>query len=270
MMVLRVFGLSAFRVEKRSLSMYRKLLPCLLFAFIAGSAAVLSAGANEPVAGGDDPFAENTSLVSVTAKEAVAVRSKLDIKEDIKEEIKRTLDEPTQMEFTDTSLSDVIAYLVAFHKAKHPRFEIQLDTRALNDLGVTADTTVTKNLKGISLRSALRLMLRDLGLTYVIRDEVLLITTPEEAELVVYRKVYDVSDLISPADREKGTAFESLVDMIAKTAKVNDPQSRGPGCWISSIKSSEMAVIAICQTEEIQEDVAQLLKELRHASHPEQ
>jgi hypothetical protein len=83
----------------------------------------------------------------------------------------------------------------------------------------------------------------------------------------VYRKVYDVSDLISPADREKGTAFESLVDMIAKTAKVNDPQSRGPGCWISSIKSSEMAVIAICQTEEIQEDVANLLDDLRAARH---
>ena len=39
-----------------------------------------------------------------------------------------------------------------------------------------------KNLKGASLKSALRLMLGELGLTYVIQDEVLLITTKEAAE----------------------------------------------------------------------------------------
>ena len=37
-------------------------------------------------------------------------------------------------------------------------------------------------MKGITLRSALRLMLHELSLTYIIQDEVLLITTPEEAE----------------------------------------------------------------------------------------
>ena len=49
-------------------------------------------------------------------------------------------------------------------------------------MGIGTDTPVTKNLKGITLRSALRLMLRELSLTYIIKDEVLLITTPEEAE----------------------------------------------------------------------------------------
>jgi hypothetical protein len=41
-------------------------------------------------------------------------------------------------------------------------------------------------------------MLNDLELTYVVRDEVLLITTPEEAESQLITKVYPVGDLVVP------------------------------------------------------------------------
>ncbi len=41
---------------------------------------------------------------------------------------------------------------------KH-HIEIQLHNKALGDVGIGSDTPVTKNLKGITLRSALRLML---------------------------------------------------------------------------------------------------------------
>ena len=53
-------------------------------------------------------------------------------------------------------------------------------------------------LKGITLRSALRLMLDDLGLTYLIQDEVMQITTPEKAEARLLTKVYPVGDLVIP------------------------------------------------------------------------
>ena len=53
---------------------------------------------------------------------------------------------------------------------------------ALEEIGVGTDEPVTVNLHNISLRSALRLMLKNLQLTYIIQDEVLMITTPEEAE----------------------------------------------------------------------------------------
>jgi len=87
------------------------------------------------------------------------------------------LKSPTQLEFIETPLQDVIDYLKDFHD-----IEIQIDKKALDDVGIGSDTPITKNLKGISLRSALRLTLRELDLTYVIQDEVLLITTPEQAE----------------------------------------------------------------------------------------
>ncbi len=82
------------------------------------------------------------------------------------------LKEPTQLEFTDQPLSDVIDYLKDYHSQMlgHP-IEIQLDTKALNDAGIAPDTPVTKNLKGITLRSALRLLLKELQLTYIIRTK---------------------------------------------------------------------------------------------------
>ena len=75
---------------------------------------------------------------------------------------------------------------------------IELDVKKLEEAGVNIDTPVTKNLSGITLRSALRLLLNDLELTYVVRDEVLLITTPEEAESQLITKVYPVGDLVVP------------------------------------------------------------------------
>lgn len=103
------------------------------------------------------------------------------------------LDAPTTLEFIETPLQDVIEYLKDLHD-----IEIQIDTKALDDVGIGSDTPITRNLKGVSLRSALRLMLRELDLTYMIENEVLLITTPEEAETRLSTKVYPVADLVLP------------------------------------------------------------------------
>ena len=56
---------------------------------------------------------------------------------------------------------------------------IWIDKKALDDVGIGTDTPVTINLAGITLRSGLKIMLKELELTYVISDEVLKITTPK-------------------------------------------------------------------------------------------
>ena len=103
------------------------------------------------------------------------------------------LDDKTELEFVDQPLSDVMEYL----KERHG-IEIQLDTRALTDAGLGSDTPVTRNIKGISLRSALRLMLGEMDLTYVIRNEVLMITSKTEAENMLTNRVYPVADIVIP------------------------------------------------------------------------
>ena len=50
---------------------------------------------------------------------------------------------------------------------------MKLKVRKIEDAGITTDTPITKSLKGITLKSALRLILKELEMTYVIRDEVL-------------------------------------------------------------------------------------------------
>ena len=109
-----------------------------------------------------------------------------------------TLDEDTTLEFIETPLSDVVDYLSELHD-----INILLDTKALEEVGLGSDTPITRNLKGISLRSALRLMLRDLELTYVVADEVLQITTPEQASELTQLSVYNVGPMLEenePAD----------------------------------------------------------------------
>lgn len=65
-------------------------------------------------------------------------------------------------------------------------------------VGVDPDVPITLDLPPISLRSALRLVLEPIGLTYIIRNEVLEITSTDSAESDPINKVYPVGDLVVP------------------------------------------------------------------------
>ena len=107
--------------------------------------------------------------------------------------IRQALDEITELEFNETELGDVLAYLKDRHE-----IEIQLDEKSLDEIGSGSNTPVTMQIRGITLRSALRLLLRRLDLTYTIRDEVLYITTPEAAAAIMVPHEYRVGDIVLP------------------------------------------------------------------------
>ena len=116
------------------------------------------------------------------------------------ERIQAALREPLKipMEFIEQSLNDVIAELQDVYE-----IPIQFDTSALNDVAISTDTEVTINISNVTLRSALNLMLKqpDLqDLTYVIDEEVLLITTKDVADETLKVKVYPVADLVLPIE----------------------------------------------------------------------
>jgi len=120
------------------------------------------------------------------------------------ERIRSALQEDTDLEFLETPLADVLSLVKDLH-----RIPVQMDSRALEEAGLGSDTPVTRVIKGIPLRSALNLILDDLGLTWVIRDDVLMITTQADAARMIEVRTYDVSDLTS-----QGVAPETLVDAI--------------------------------------------------------
>jgi hypothetical protein len=127
------------------------------------------------------------------------------------------LDSPTTLEFIETPLQDVIEFLKDVHN-----IEIQIDTRALDDVGIGNDTPITRNLRGITLRSAMKLMLKELDLAFVVADEVLLITTPEFTDSYLRTRVYRVDSLID----ESSTADDLVETLIAACEADLTKQSR--------------------------------------------
>ena len=103
------------------------------------------------------------------------------------------MDSSTSVNFAETPLEEALRELEQEHN-----IDIFLDRIALDTAQIDPQTPVTIELKEISLRSALKLILKESDLTYVIRDEVLQVTTVEEAEANPVTKVYPVGDLVVP------------------------------------------------------------------------
>ncbi len=103
------------------------------------------------------------------------------------------LEANVDLDYPETPLKEVIEDL-------KERFGIPivLATKKLEEAAINLETPVTVNFKQISLRAGLRNMLGELGLTYLIKDEVMQITTPEDAGSQLITKVYRVGDLVVP------------------------------------------------------------------------
>jgi hypothetical protein len=107
------------------------------------------------------------------------------------EALKKTLLESCSIDFENTPLDVAINSLMARYK-----IEIKIDRKALESVGLELDEPITKKVSNVSLRSALKIMLGDLELTYMIKGNVLLITTQEVYLDSLDLKDYPVSDLV--------------------------------------------------------------------------
>lgn len=123
------------------------------------------------------------------------------------EKIYDILEKPIEpIEFTETPLRDVIAQL-----QDSQGVPILPDTRALEDLGVDLDTPITgKSVPGASLRSALKRLLEPVDLTFLVQDDVMLITTKDKAAETLILKVYPVGDLVIPVSPISGAGAAGL------------------------------------------------------------
>ncbi|NBW87576.1 MAG: hypothetical protein EBR23_12345, partial [Planctomycetia bacterium] len=92
------------------------------------------------------------------------------------ERIYKAFDEKIgKFEFAETPLLDVIQVIRDEH-----RIPVIIDNKALEAANLTPDIPITANLTDMSLRSALKNILGQVDLTYVVKDEVLRITTREQ------------------------------------------------------------------------------------------
>lgn len=177
-----------------------------------------------------------------------------------KEKVRAALKLPAEFDYKATPLKDVADEL-----QRRYGIEVQLDHRAMEDAGIAVDTPITRSVHGITLKSALRLMLRELDLTHLIEDDALLITTTEEAENHLETKVYPVADLLLlPGDSAEDGGqvdFDSLIDLTTTTVKPTTWDSVGGPGSISQFDNGLSLVVS--QTEEVHEEIEDLFKRMR-------
>lgn len=116
--------------------------------------------------------------------------------------IEAKLNEPIELNFEqEQPLGEVLNYL-----ASYTGLNIAPDQKALGEEGLTLNTPVILKAKDVKLKTALKLMLQPLGLTYKVEDNVLLITNPQASRLQTFPKAYPVADLvISPHKQKKNS-----------------------------------------------------------------
>ncbi len=107
--------------------------------------------------------------------------------------INKKLDEEISFNLNQNKLEDIVEQI-----RTEKRIEVQIDKKALEEAAFDTATPIDKVINNTKLRAALRLVLNDLGLSYVIENDVLLITTKTAQENKQVVKVYPVADLVVP------------------------------------------------------------------------
>lgn len=160
--------------------------------------------------------------------------------------IRATLDDATAFSFVELPLQEAARFIGEQHD-----IPVILNRRALEEIGIDTDAPITLSLQNVSLRSALRLMLRDLELTYMIQDQVLQITTPEHAEGHLEVRIYKLSKILAGQS-------DQVVKAMQTTVRTDMWDIAGGPCAAALVDH----VIVVSGTETLHESVADFLREL--------
>ena len=145
---------------------------------------------------------------------------------------------PVLLEFNGEPLSAVIDYL-----SKLAEVNVYLDPQGLQQEAVTTDMPVSITLsQEVTLKSALKLILEPLHLSYVIEDEVLKITSEQMRSGDTYIETYNVADLVIPIPNFTPSNNQGLAGAY------NDAMRRvsfnGGGGFGGGLMGSPLAVMA--------------------------
>ncbi len=158
--------------------------------------------------------------------------------------------------FSETPLVDALEYLST--GADYP---IQLDIKALDELGIDSDHPVSITLRGVTLRSALRHLLRtiDPTLTFHFANEVLMVTTADTACENLGTMIYPVADLVSGGGHSFN--YDALIELFATTIQPDSWDEVGGPASAAAFSPSRALIVS--QTDEAHYEIKSLLAQLR-------
>jgi type II secretory pathway component GspD/PulD (secretin) len=133
------------------------------------------------------------------------------------QEIDRRLNSQVSLNFDNVPLGTVLDNLRTMQE-----INVVPDTRALQDAGISLQEPLTFHVDNMTLRSALKLLLKPLSLTYVIEDEALQITTPNNARGKLVLVPYQVTELVIPISEGVG---QSINPVNLNNSAINQAQS---------------------------------------------
>jgi type II secretory pathway component GspD/PulD (secretin) len=124
-------------------------------------------------------------------------------------DIEQQMSRSVSVAFKDLPLGQALEDLSTLHTEK--RINIFPDEPAMRDAGVTLDRPVTIRVDNISLKSTLNLLLSQVGLTWTIKDDALVITTKEKAKGDMQLRYYQVTELVVPLDAPTPNTTGTLI-----------------------------------------------------------
>jgi RNA polymerase sigma factor (sigma-70 family) len=142
------------------------------------------------------------------------------------QKILEALEKPADFQFVGQTMEDVTKYI-----EEQYGLTIRPDVTKLADAGVGLDTEIQLVIRDVSLEAALELMLENVGgveLEYVIENEVLKITTAEEAESKRDTRVYDTRNLGSTPPDTLARLIRRSIHADTWMPEVEEPQTGGP------------------------------------------
>jgi hypothetical protein len=139
--------------------------------------------------------------------------------------ILKALDTPIQVDFDKHPFEDVLDYL-----RKATGLTITVDQRAMAEVGASYKSEITLKLRATT-RTILKRMLGDLGMAYVIKDEIIQITSAERAKEMTTARTYYIGDLAAAVDIRLGVIgskllmIQSVNQLISTITQTVEPRS---------------------------------------------
>jgi len=172
----------------------------------------------------------------------------------VEQATQKELDTETKADFRNAPLVEVMVFIQKQHGVN-----ISLDGQALKQIGLTAKEPVNVSLNGIKLKSALDIILKPLGLDYVIDGEVLKVTTIEEANRTLNVKLYPVADLCNSPEE-----FQALENVIRNTCLPPQARQSLAHSMTSSISTvPQCQALVVNETDRVHLKISELLSQLR-------